>query len=115
VEILPTSSIQRPQENPTLPHTPTSLKEFSEPTPKNGEKVISKRLLGYFTGNGPASFLEGTGKGKAVSTEYMADVCVSATVSPSAEQGLEVIVAEVLLVTVTFLVPVWRIDQDNAR
>jgi len=69
-------------------------KEFSELTPKNGEKVIGKQHPGSFTGTDLEAYLKGTGKSKVVLTGYMAHVCVSTTARQAAEKGYNVIVAE---------------------
>lgn len=69
-------------------------KEFSELTPKNGEKVISKQQPGSFTGTDLEEFLKSTGKSKLVLTGYMAHVCVTTTARQADERGYDVLLAE---------------------
>jgi nicotinamidase-related amidase len=69
-------------------------KEFSELTPKDGEKVISKQQPGSFTGTDLDSYLKGTGISKLVLTGYMAHVCVSTTARQAAEREYDVVLAE---------------------
>jgi nicotinamidase-related amidase len=68
--------------------------EFSELTPKDGEKVISKQHPGSFTGTDLDDFIKTTGKGKLVLTGYMAHVCVSTTARQADERGYDVVLAE---------------------
>jgi nicotinamidase-related amidase len=69
-------------------------KEFSELTPKDGEKVIHKLQPGSFTGTGLDAYLKTTSKLKLVLTGYMAHVCVSTTARQAAERGYDVVIAE---------------------
>lgn len=85
---------QTPAGAPVFTPDTDLAKEFSELTPKGGEKVIGKQFPGSFTGTDLGSFIKGTGKGKIVLTGYMAHVCVSTTARQAAEQGLDVVIAE---------------------
>ena len=69
-------------------------KEFSELTPKDDEKVISKQHPGSFTGTDLDAYIKTTSKLKLVLTGYMAHVCVSTTARQAAERGYDVILAE---------------------
>jgi len=69
-------------------------KEFSELTPKDGEKVISKQQPGSFTGTDLDAYIKTTNKLKLVLTGYMAHVCVSTTARQADERGYDVVLAE---------------------
>jgi len=85
---------QTPSGAPVFTPDTELAKEFSELTPKSGEKVIGKQHPGSFTGTDLEAYLKGTGKSKVVLTGYMAHVCVSTTARQAAEKGYDVIVAE---------------------
>jgi len=68
--------------------------EFSELTPKSGEKVIGKQYPGSFTGTDLEEYIKSTGKSKVVLCGYMAHVCVSTTARQAAEKGYDVLLAE---------------------
>ena len=68
-------------------------KEFSELTPKDGEKVISKQQPGAFTGTDLDAYLKTASTLKLVLTGYMAHVCVSTTARQAAERGYDVVLA----------------------
>jgi nicotinamidase-related amidase len=73
----------------------TSLaEEFSELTPKTGEKVIGKQFPGSFTGTDLEEYIKSTGKNKVVLCGYMAHVCVSTTARQAAEKGYDVILPQ---------------------
>jgi nicotinamidase-related amidase len=67
---------------------------FSELTPKDGEKVITKQQPGSFTRTDLEAYIKTTSKLKVVLTGYMAHVCVSSTARQAAERGYDVILAE---------------------
>jgi nicotinamidase-related amidase len=69
-------------------------KEFSELTPKDGEKVISKQQPGSFTGTDLDAYIKTTSMLKVVLVGYMAHVCVSTTARQAAERGYDVILAD---------------------
>lgn len=69
-------------------------KEFSELTPKDGEKVIEKHHPSSFAGTDLDAFLKKEGKSKIVLTGYMAHVCVSTTARAGDELGYDVILVE---------------------
>jgi nicotinamidase-related amidase len=75
------------------PETPLA-DEFSELTPKNGEKVISKQFPGSFTGTELEEAIKATGRNQLVLTGYMAHVCVSTTARQASERGYDVVIAE---------------------
>lgn len=66
-------------------------KEFSELTPKEGEKVVEKQFPGSFTGTDLGEYLEKTGAKKVVLTGYQAHLCVSTTARQAAEKGIDVV------------------------
>jgi nicotinamidase-related amidase len=68
--------------------------EFSELSPKTGEKVIGKEQPGSFTGTDLEEFLKKSGRSKVVLTGYMAHVCVSTTARQASERGYEVLIVE---------------------
>jgi nicotinamidase-related amidase len=73
----------------------TSLaEEFSELTPKAGEKVIVKEHPGSFTGTDLEEYIKSTGKNQVVLCGYMAHVCVSTTARQADERGYDVVLAE---------------------
>lgn len=73
----------------------TSLaEEFSELTPKAGEKVIGKQFPGSFTSTDLEEYLKSTGKNKVVLCGYMAHVCISTTARQAAEKGYDVILPQ---------------------
>jgi nicotinamidase-related amidase len=71
-------------------------KEFSELTPKSGEKVISKNKPSAYADTDLDEYLKTLGDAgkKIVLTGYMAHVCVSTTARAAAEKGYEVLLAE---------------------
>lgn len=75
------------------PDTPLA-EEFSELTPKSGEKVITKNYPGSFTSTDLDEHLKKTGAKKVVLTGYMAHVCVSTTARQAAERGYDVLLAK---------------------
>ncbi|CZR63138.1 related to isochorismatase family hydrolase [Phialocephala subalpina] len=85
---------QVPDGAPVFTPNTSLAEEFSELTPKSGEKVISKQQPGSFTGTDLEGFLKGTGKNKLVLVGYMAHVCVSTTARQAAERGYDVILPE---------------------
>lgn len=73
----------------------TSLaEEFSELTPKAGEKVIGKQHPGSFTGTDLEEYIKSTGKKQVVLCGYMAHVCVTTTARQADERGYDVVLAE---------------------
>jgi nicotinamidase-related amidase len=68
--------------------------EFSELTPKSGEKVIVKQFPGSFTGTDLEEYIKSTGMNKVVLCGYMAHVCVSTTARQAAEKGYDVILPQ---------------------
>lgn len=78
------------------PDTPLA-EEFSELTPKDGEKVIYKGHPSCFADTDLDQYLgtlpDGVGK-KVVLTGYQAHLCVSTTARAAAERGLDVLLAE---------------------
>ena len=76
--------------------TPDSdlAKVFSELTPKDGEKVVTKQQAGSFTDTDLDAHLKTTGKSKLVLTGYMAHVCVSTTARQASDMGYDVLLVE---------------------
>ncbi|KAL4772393.1 Isochorismatase-like protein [Aspergillus nidulans var. acristatus] len=75
------------------PDTPLA-EEFSELSPANGEKVITKNLPSSFAQTDLHEYLQSLGVigKKVVLVGYMAHVCVSTTARAGAELGYEVLV-----------------------
>lgn len=70
--------------------------EFSELTPRSGEKVIKKHFPSSFAQTDLHEYLEGLGNvgKKIVLVGYMAHVCISTTARAGAERGYDVLVAK---------------------
>jgi len=69
--------------------------EFTELTPRAGEKVIQKELVSSFAGTDLHEYLSSLGERgkKAVLTGYMAHVCVSTTARAGADLGYNIVLA----------------------
>ncbi|KAM3071034.1 phospholipase C type enzyme [Clarireedia jacksonii] len=85
---------QTPPGAPVFTPDTELAKEFSELTPKDGEKVVVKQHPGSFTGTDLDEYLKSTDRKKVVVTGYMAHICVSTTTRQAAEKGYDVILAE---------------------
>jgi len=85
---------QTPAGAPVFTPDTDLAKEFSELTPKHGEKVIGKQHPGSFTGTDLDDYIKSTSKSQLVLTGYMAHVCVSTTARQADERGYDVILAE---------------------
>jgi nicotinamidase-related amidase len=85
---------QTPAGAPVFTPDTDLAKEFTELTPKSGEKVIAKQFPGSFTGTDLDEYLKKSGRNKVVLVGYMAHVCVSTTARQAAEKGYDVVIAD---------------------
>lgn len=86
---------QTPPGAPVFTPDTDLAKEFSELSPKDGEKVIAKQQPSSFAGTDLDAYLAELGDvgKKVLLTGYMAHVCVSTTARAAAERGLDVVLA----------------------
>lgn len=83
-----------PQGAPIFTPGTDLAEEFSEITPKSGEKVIKKNHPSSFAQTDLHEYLQGLGNigKKIVLVGYMAHVCISTTARAGAERGYEVVI-----------------------